>query len=86
MLHPGIVNIFDTGEEPEGQIAYIVMEYVAGRSLERVLSENTKKLPLDTALLLTEELAEALARAPNTYIAFLSGCGIINSGVYAGVA
>jgi len=63
LLHPGIVTIFDTGEDPENHIAYIVMEYVAGQSLDRMLSGETKKLPLDTALLLTEELAEALDHA-----------------------
>jgi serine/threonine protein kinase len=63
LLHPGIVTIFDTGEEPESHIAYIVMEYIAGQSLDRLLSGKTNKLPLDTALLLTEELAEALDHA-----------------------
>src|SRR5579862_8790308 len=63
LLHPGIVTIFDTGEDPEDHIAYIVMEYVAGESLDRMLSGETKKLPLDTALLLTVELAEALDHA-----------------------
>src|ERR1700687_3944243 len=48
LLHPGIVTIFDTGEEPEGHIAYIVMEYVTGQSLDRLLSGETKTLPLDT--------------------------------------
>ena len=63
LLHPGIVTIFDTGEDPESHIAYIVMEYIAGQSLDRLLSEKNRKLPLDTALLLTEELAEALDHA-----------------------
>jgi eukaryotic-like serine/threonine-protein kinase len=63
LLHPGIVTIFDTGDEPDGHIAYIVMEYIAGRSLEQLLSEHSKKLPLDAALLLTGELAEALDHA-----------------------
>jgi tRNA A-37 threonylcarbamoyl transferase component Bud32 len=63
LLHPGIVTIFDTGEDPEGHIAYIVMEYIAGQSLDRMLSEESKKLPLATALLLSEELAEALDHA-----------------------
>lgn len=63
LLHPGIVTIFDTGEDPEGHIAYIVMEYIAGQSLDRMLSEETNKLELDTALRLTEELAEALDHA-----------------------
>jgi serine/threonine protein kinase len=63
LLHPGIVTIFDTGEDTEGHIAYIVMEYIAGQSLDRMLSEKSKKLPLEQALLLTEELAEALDHA-----------------------
>src|ERR1700681_2741091 len=56
LLHPGIVTIFDTGEDPESHIAYIVMEFIAGQSLDRLLLEKAKKLPLDTALSLTEEL------------------------------
>ena len=63
LLHPGIVTIFDTGEDPEGHIAYIVMEYIAGQSLDRMLSEETNKLEFDSALRLTEELAEALDHA-----------------------
>jgi serine/threonine protein kinase len=63
LLHPGIVTIFDTGEEPENRIPYLVMEYIPGQSLDRLLAEKTKKLPLDTALLLAEELAEALDHA-----------------------
>jgi serine/threonine protein kinase len=39
------------------------MEFIAGQSLDRLLSEKTKKLPLDTALRLSEELAEALDHA-----------------------
>jgi serine/threonine-protein kinase len=63
LLHPGIVTIFDTGEDQEGHLAYIVMEYIAGQSLDRMLSEEPKKLPLDKALRLTRELAEALDHA-----------------------
>jgi len=63
LLHPGIVTIFDTGEDPEDHIAFIVMEFIAGQSLDQLLSEKTKKLPLDTALRLSEELAEALDHA-----------------------
>jgi serine/threonine protein kinase len=63
LLHPGIVTIFDTGEDPESHIAFIVMEFIAGQSLDQLLSEKTKKLPLDTALRLSEELAEALDHA-----------------------
>jgi tRNA A-37 threonylcarbamoyl transferase component Bud32 len=63
LLHPGIVTIFDTGEDPESHIAFIVMEFIAGQSLDRLLSEKPRELPLDTALRLSEELAEALDHA-----------------------
>ena len=57
--HSGIVSIFDVGESPENQDPYIVLEYVAGESLNRILARD-KKLPLATALQLAEEVAEAL--------------------------
>ncbi len=60
LLHPGIVAIFDVGEEGEGRTPYIIMEYVAGQSLSGRLSGESSKLPLDTALRLTEEIAMAL--------------------------
>ncbi len=57
--HPGIVAIFDAGEDPETHNPYIVLEYVAGESLSRILSRE-KKLPLAQALRLAEEIASAL--------------------------
>jgi serine/threonine-protein kinase len=60
LSHPGIVTIFDVGEEPETRAPYIVMEFVSGQSLDKLLSREDRKLPLDTALQLTHELAEAL--------------------------
>ncbi|HEY1263388.1 MAG TPA: serine/threonine-protein kinase [Terriglobales bacterium] len=61
LSHPGIVTIFDVGEEPETRDPFIVMEYVSGRSLDQVLhSQIEKKLPLGVTLRLAEKLAEAL--------------------------
>jgi len=60
LSHPGIVTIFDMGEEPETRAPYIVMEFVGGESLDKLLSRDDHKLPLDTALQLALELAEAL--------------------------
>src|ERR1700686_976554 len=57
--HAGIVSIFDVGENPENQDPYIVLEYVAGESLNRILARE-KKLPLAKALKFAEEIAEAL--------------------------
>ncbi len=57
--HPGIVAIFDAGENPETNDPYIVLEYVAGEALNRILARE-KKLPPARALQLAEEIAEAL--------------------------
>jgi serine/threonine-protein kinase len=59
LSHPGIVTIFDVGEEPHTNSPFIVMEYVAGRSLQKILAEK-HKLPLNVGLQLAQELAEAL--------------------------
>jgi eukaryotic-like serine/threonine-protein kinase len=60
LSHPGIVTIFDVGEEPETRAPYIVMEFVGGQSLDKLLLRDHHKLPVETALQLTLELAEAL--------------------------
>src|SRR5271155_5908319 len=60
LSHPGIVTIFDVGEEPETRAPYIVMELVGGQSLEQLLAQGDHRLPLETALQLTLELAKAL--------------------------
>lgn len=57
--HPGIVSIFDVGEDPETRDPYIVLEYVPGEALNRVLARE-RKLPLEQALRLALEVAEAL--------------------------
>ncbi|HMK30558.1 MAG TPA: serine/threonine-protein kinase [Terriglobales bacterium] len=63
LSHPGIVTIFDVGEEGTTRDPYIVMEYVPGQSLKKLLSTATRGLPCDTALRLIEELAEGLGYA-----------------------
>jgi len=61
LSHPGIVTVFDVGEEPETRAPYIVMEFVAGQSLDKLLlSRDDRKLPADAALKIALELAEAL--------------------------
>jgi serine/threonine protein kinase len=55
LSHPGIITIFDLGEEPETHTPYIVMEYVKGKSLEQ-----SGKLTSGNAVNLVRELAEAL--------------------------
>jgi eukaryotic-like serine/threonine-protein kinase len=57
--HPGIVAVFDVGESSKSNDPYIVLEYVAGEALNRMLARE-KKLPLTTALQFVVEIAEAL--------------------------
>ena len=62
--HPSIVAVYDTGEEPAADgsgIAqpYIVMEYVAGRTLRDILREGRKILP-ERALEITSGVLSAL--------------------------
>jgi eukaryotic-like serine/threonine-protein kinase len=60
--HAGIVSIFDVGENPQDHNSYIVLEYVAGEALNKILARE-KILPPPRALKLAEEIAEALACA-----------------------
>lgn len=57
LVHPSIVSVFDVGEDDDCT-PYIVMEYVPGASLSALLKQG--KLPLKSALLLGEQIAEAL--------------------------
>ncbi|GAA1951991.1 Stk1 family PASTA domain-containing Ser/Thr kinase [Nocardioides panacihumi] len=60
--HPAIVAVYDTGEEvtPEGVAQpYIVMEFVAGRTLRDILREGRKILP-ERALEITSGVLSAL--------------------------
>lgn len=60
LKHPYILPLFDSGDA-EG-LLYYVMPYVAGQSLQARLRLETQ-LPLDEALRITSEVAEALAYA-----------------------
>jgi len=57
--HPGIVSVFDVGTSPENKDPYIVLEYVSGEPLNKILARE-KKVSLAKALKLAEEIAEAL--------------------------
>lgn len=60
LSHPGIVTIFDAGEDPETHEPYLVMEYVPGQPLSKVLSEASGKLPMNAAVQFAQEIADAL--------------------------
>ncbi len=59
LSHPGIVTIFDVGEDPDSRTPFIVMEYVDGHPLNKFIA-SPAKLPLRRALRLAQQLAEAL--------------------------
>jgi len=58
LSHPGIVTIFDIGEEVE--TPYIVMEYVSGQALSTMMWQGSKKLSLPISLRIIQQTAEAL--------------------------
>ncbi|HVO64219.1 MAG TPA: serine/threonine-protein kinase [Terriglobales bacterium] len=60
LSHPGIVTVYDVSEDPDTLNPYIVMEYVAGDSLEKKVAESADRFPLSTVLSLVEQVAEAL--------------------------
>lgn len=60
LSHPGIVTIFDAGEDPETHEPYIAMEYVQGESLHNILGHRQEKMSLEASLQITQEIAEAL--------------------------
>ena len=59
LQHPGIVAVYDVAQA-DGQ-DFIVMEYVAGETLEQRMGQ--KALPLSRGLRYAEQVADALARA-----------------------
>ncbi len=62
LSHPAIVNLYDVGIE-DGNVAYLVMEYVPGKTLQQVLAESTDPMPIPRACAWISDLAGALHRA-----------------------
>jgi eukaryotic-like serine/threonine-protein kinase len=60
LSHAGIVTIFDVREDQATGMPYLVMEYIEGHSLQKLLSREHRTLPLSTTLRLAQEIAEAL--------------------------
>ena len=58
--HPGIVTIFDAGEDLETHEPFFVMEYVAGRPLSEEILATGGRLPLPKALKFACQIADAL--------------------------
>ncbi len=60
LSHPNIVNIYDVGYEENTY--YIVMEYISGETLKDKI-EREAPLPVETAVRIAIEIAEALEHA-----------------------
>lgn len=60
LSHPGIVTIYDVGEQEETHTPYLVMEYIAGRTLSTAVVEADQPLSPDSLLDIIEQVAEAL--------------------------
>ncbi|KXH79938.1 Stk1 family PASTA domain-containing Ser/Thr kinase [Sporosarcina sp. HYO08] len=60
LTHPNIVNIFDVGED--GELHYLVMEYVEGQTLKKYILEHGPLSP-EQALPIMRQLVSAIANA-----------------------
>lgn len=67
LSHPHIVTIHDAAEDPETKLCYIVMEFVAGKTLERLLQTEPPLIP-SAALTLVQQVAEALDYAHREHV------------------
>src|ERR687883_1240891 len=57
LRHPNIVDVYDVGQD--GDIHYIVMEYVAGSDLKALILRNGP-LPIEQAVAIAEAVANGL--------------------------
>jgi predicted Ser/Thr protein kinase len=60
LSHPNIVNVFDYGED--AGILYLVMEYLEGKSLEKLVEEQGL-LPIQTIIPMYDQVCSALDHA-----------------------
>jgi serine/threonine protein kinase len=60
LSHPNIVNVFDYGED--NGILYLVMEYLEGKSLEKLVEEQGM-LPIQTIIPMYDQVCSALDHA-----------------------
>lgn len=58
--HRGLVDIFEAAELPDGQ-PYLVMEYLEGETLHARLQALGRPMPLESAVRIARQIAQALA-------------------------
>jgi hypothetical protein len=65
LQHPNITVTFDIDEHRDGQetLVFLVMELLTGRDLRTVLDQSPNGLPIELAVSLTAQAADALAAA-----------------------
>jgi len=65
LSHPNIVSVYDVGQE--GDVHYIVMEYVEGRNLNEIIKERAP-LQVEEAVRIASQIADALDHAHTNHI------------------
>ncbi|MCQ4085998.1 Stk1 family PASTA domain-containing Ser/Thr kinase [Saccharibacillus sp. JS10] len=65
LSHPNIVSIYDVGQD--GEVQYIVMEYIEGRDLDELIKERAP-LPVEEAVRIASQICDALDHAHNNQI------------------
>jgi serine/threonine-protein kinase len=65
LSHPNIVSVYDVGQE--GDVHYIVMEYIEGRNLNEIIKERAP-LQVDEAVRIASQIADALDHAHTNHI------------------
>ena len=60
LIHPNIVNVYDVGRDEDSY--YIIMEYVKGRTLKELISEDGSLDPM-SAVIIAHGIASALKHA-----------------------
>jgi serine/threonine-protein kinase len=65
LAHPNIVNIYDVGEE--GDLYYIVMEFIDGQTLKQYIQQNSP-LKVEDAIGIMKQLTSAISHAHQNHI------------------
>ncbi len=68
LSHPGIVTIYDVGEDESTRTPYIVMEFIAGQTLDSLIRDSAAPLPPEKSLGIVKQIAEALDYAHSSGI------------------
>jgi hypothetical protein len=62
LVHPNIVQVYDSGHDPESHRHFIVMEYVEGQTLAQILHERGR-LPVDETVEIVSQACQGLEYA-----------------------